>query len=56
MNLKAKSSEIYLLREGSKESVADMLTAGAVRDIRGESGGAEFSEDKPRKGVENGAT
>lgn len=28
-----------------------MLTAGPVRDIRGESGGAEFSEDKPRKGV-----
>lgn len=33
-----------------------MLTAGAVRDIRGESGGTEFSEDKPRKVVENGAT
>lgn len=44
--LKAKSSEIHLLREGGKESMADCLLQGLVREIRGESGGVQLSEDK----------
>lgn len=33
-----------------------MFTAGTVRVTRGGSGGAEFTEDKARKGIEKGAT
>ena len=36
--------------------MTDKFTPGAVREIRGESGGAQFTEDKARKGVQMGAT
>lgn len=32
-----------------------MFTAGLVKEMRGESGGAQFTEDKARKGGEKGA-